>query len=66
MGVYGSSTFYQGEPVTPDPHTAPPSSQCTPVSSVGRVLAANYSIQSSGPSGAYADLGYLVWLIIGS
>lgn len=29
MGVYGTSTFYQGEPVTPPAHPIPSSSSCT-------------------------------------
>lgn len=29
MGVYGTSTFYQGEPVTPSAHPIPSSSSCT-------------------------------------
>ncbi|TBU28064.1 hypothetical protein BD311DRAFT_739549 [Dichomitus squalens] len=28
MGVYGTSTFHQGQPSTPDAHPAPPKSQC--------------------------------------
>ncbi|KAF8348535.1 hypothetical protein F5887DRAFT_1157007 [Amanita rubescens] len=35
MGVYGSSTFHQGEPSTPPAHPAPSSSSCTTVSSIG-------------------------------
>ncbi|ELU44250.1 carbohydrate-binding module family 13 protein [Rhizoctonia solani AG-1 IA] len=35
MGIYGSSTFHQGDPSTPQPHAAPKSSSCTSVSSVG-------------------------------
>ncbi|QRW02748.1 ricin-type beta-trefoil lectin domain protein [Ceratobasidium sp. AG-Ba] len=35
MGVYGSSTFHQGDPVTPAAHPAPGSSSCKAVSSVG-------------------------------
>jgi len=34
MGVYGGSTFHQGDGATPPPHPAPPSSSCTPISSV--------------------------------
>ncbi|KAF8635389.1 hypothetical protein AX15_000392 [Amanita polypyramis BW_CC] len=35
MGVYGTSTFYQGEPTTPPAHPIPSSSSCTTVSSIG-------------------------------
>ncbi|KAH7335558.1 hypothetical protein B0J17DRAFT_670622 [Rhizoctonia solani] len=34
MGIYGSSTFHQGDPSTPQPHPAPKSSSCTSVSSI--------------------------------
>ena len=34
MGVYGSSTFFQGQPVTPPAHPAPSSSSCTPLSTI--------------------------------
>lgn len=34
-GVYGGSTFRQGDPTTPAPHPAGATSQCTPVSSIG-------------------------------
>jgi hypothetical protein len=35
MGVYGSSTFYQGEPTTPDAHTPGATSKCSTVSTIG-------------------------------
>ncbi|KAK0196345.1 hypothetical protein F5146DRAFT_920784 [Armillaria mellea] len=35
MGVYGTSTFHQGEASTPAPHPIPSSSQCTTVSAIG-------------------------------
>ncbi|KAJ7067883.1 hypothetical protein C8F01DRAFT_1116102 [Mycena amicta] len=35
MGVYGTSTFHQGDAVTPDPHPAPSSSSCATVSTLG-------------------------------
>ncbi|KEP54830.1 carbohydrate-binding module family 13 protein [Rhizoctonia solani 123E] len=34
MGIYGSSTFHQGDPSTPQPHPAPKSSSCKSVSSI--------------------------------
>ncbi|XP_006463015.1 hypothetical protein AGABI2DRAFT_43698, partial [Agaricus bisporus var. bisporus H97] len=35
MGVYGSSTFFQGQPATPPPHPAPSSSNCMTTSTIG-------------------------------
>ncbi|PBK60254.1 hypothetical protein ARMSODRAFT_898286 [Armillaria solidipes] len=35
MGVYGTSTFHQGDASTPAPHTIPSSSQCTAISAIG-------------------------------
>ncbi|KAJ7229121.1 hypothetical protein GGX14DRAFT_488077, partial [Mycena pura] len=35
MGVYGTSTFHQGDPVTPDAHPAPSRTSCTTVTSIG-------------------------------
>ena len=37
MGVYGTSTFFQGEPVTPSAHPAPASSECTFLSTIGNL-----------------------------
>ncbi|KAF9032653.1 hypothetical protein BDZ89DRAFT_984206 [Hymenopellis radicata] len=34
MGVYGASTFHQGDAATPDAHPAPSSSQCAGVGSI--------------------------------
>ena len=34
MGVYGTSTWYQGVDPTPDPHPAPSSSNCKPLPTV--------------------------------
>ncbi|KAG9123111.1 hypothetical protein FRC07_000219 [Ceratobasidium sp. 392] len=34
IGIYGSSTFQQGQGATPPAHPIPPSSQCTPYSTV--------------------------------
>ncbi|KAI0337992.1 hypothetical protein BDW22DRAFT_1338714 [Trametopsis cervina] len=47
MGVYGGSTFHQGDPATPPAHPAPPSSLCTPLSTIG-----NLAASSSGASSA--------------
>ncbi|KAK0467583.1 hypothetical protein IW261DRAFT_1346176 [Armillaria novae-zelandiae] len=35
MGVYGTSTFHQGDTSTPDAHPVPSSSQCTTISAIG-------------------------------
>ncbi|KAJ3501165.1 hypothetical protein NLJ89_g9464 [Agrocybe chaxingu] len=35
MGVYGMSTFFQGQPVTPSAHARPSSSSCTTLSTIG-------------------------------
>lgn len=35
MGVYGSSTFHQGDGPTPAPHPVPKSSSCTTMKTVG-------------------------------
>lgn len=43
MGVYGSSTFYQGDAVTPDAHSPGGSSMCTTLSTIG---SGNEAIQS--------------------
>ena len=53
MGVYGTSTFYQGEPSTPPPHPVPSSSQCTSVSTLGGTV---LTTSTSGSSGAYTFL----------
>lgn len=34
MGVYGGSTFHQGDPVTPEAHAAPSSSSCVTTSTI--------------------------------
>lgn len=39
MGVYGASTWYQGQPGTPAAHAAPATSSCTTTASLTQVLA---------------------------
>lgn len=39
IGIYGSSTFQQGQGATPPAHPIPPSSQCTPYSTVKNGMA---------------------------
>jgi len=54
MGVYGSSTFHQGDGATPPPHPAPPTSQCTPLSTIGGSVSTSTPPMSSAttpPSG---------------
>ncbi|KAI0078570.1 hypothetical protein K474DRAFT_882344 [Panus rudis PR-1116 ss-1] len=55
MGVYGGSTFHQGEPVTPAPHPAPSSSQCVTVSTIGNNLAASSSANATSVSSSVAS-----------
>ncbi|KAF8069106.1 hypothetical protein FPV67DRAFT_1105941 [Lyophyllum atratum] len=51
MGVYGASTFHQGEPVTPSAHPVPSSSSCAPLSTIGNGLfATGSSTTTAGPS----------------
>ena len=38
MGVYGGSTFHQGEGATPAPHDAPSSSNCKTSSTIGNTF----------------------------
>ncbi|KAL4245453.1 macrophage activating glycoprotein [Abortiporus biennis] len=40
MGVYGTSTFFQGQPATPAAHPAPASSQCVPFQTIANGVAA--------------------------
>lgn len=59
MGVYGASTFHQGDPVTPPAHAAPATSQCTPTSTIGNGLAvsATTTSTSSGVSATTTSVG---------
>jgi len=50
MGVYGTSTFYQGQGATPPPHPAPSSSECTPVSTIGGIVSSSSLPPSSSLS----------------
>lgn len=47
MGVYGTSTFFQGDAVTPDAHSAPSSSSCATTDGLGIGLAASIPSQTS-------------------
>ncbi|KAI1794319.1 hypothetical protein LXA43DRAFT_883834 [Ganoderma leucocontextum] len=48
MGVYGTSTWFQGQNPTPPAHPAPATSSCVPTSTIGNGLAV--STTSSGAS----------------
>ncbi|RDB28045.1 hypothetical protein Hypma_002193 [Hypsizygus marmoreus] len=50
MGIYGASTFHQGEPTTPSAHPAPSSSSCASLSTIGNGLVATGTTTSAGPS----------------
>lgn len=56
MGVYGTSTFHQGDPVTPSAHPAPSSSLCTPLGTIGNIAqgtsSASVASMSSAVSGS--------------
>jgi len=59
MGVYGASTFHQGDPVTPPAHAAPASSQCTTTSTIanGLAVSATTTSTSSGVSATTTSVG---------
>ncbi|KAG6906544.1 hypothetical protein DXG01_013252 [Tephrocybe rancida] len=57
MGVYGASTFHQGEPVTPLAHPVPPSSSCTPLSTIANGIVA---IPTSTPPSATLTSGSIL------
>ena len=61
MGVYGGSTFRQGEAETPAAHPPPSSSMCTTVSSIGN-LATSSSASNSGSTTVSLFELYLVCL----
>lgn len=46
MGVYGASTFHQGDGRTPPPHPAPPTSSCTTLSTIGNSV----SVSGAAPT----------------
>ncbi|KAL0577187.1 hypothetical protein V5O48_004785 [Marasmius crinis-equi] len=59
MGVYGGSTFFQGQPNTPAAHPAPSSSNCQKVATIsnGQVTASGASSASTTASGAKTTSG---------
>ncbi|PWN88535.1 hypothetical protein FA10DRAFT_268718 [Acaromyces ingoldii] len=50
QGIYGDSTFRQGEAVTPEAHPPAPSSNCQPISTISHGLLIATSSSSSTPS----------------
>lgn len=52
QGIYGSSTFRQGDPVTPSAHPAPASSQCSTIRTISHGLLVAGQSQSSSTSSA--------------
>lgn len=53
MGVYGGSTFFQGQPATPAAHPAPSSSSCTTFSTIGNgffISGTSVSTQTATPT----------------
>ncbi len=50
MGIYGTSTFSQGQPSTPPAHPIPSSSLCTTVSTIGNFAASQASSSTSSVS----------------
>ncbi|KAI0045028.1 hypothetical protein FA95DRAFT_1561593 [Auriscalpium vulgare] len=53
MGVYGASTFHQGDGATPAPHPAPATSACTPFQTISNgAVSQSSSATPSSASGA--------------
>ncbi|KAF8593820.1 hypothetical protein BDV93DRAFT_610938 [Ceratobasidium sp. AG-I] len=52
MGIYGSSTFHQGDPATPAAHPAPGSSSCKAVSTIGNAPATTSVTSTSAATSA--------------
>jgi len=50
MGVYGASTFQQGQPVTPAAHPAPPSSSCVALPTISNGFVATSAAASTTPT----------------
>ncbi|KAI9441681.1 hypothetical protein H4582DRAFT_1403060 [Lactarius indigo] len=47
MGVYGASTFHQGDGRTPPPHPAPPTSSCTTVTTIGNSVSVSGAVPTN-------------------
>ncbi|PIL23120.1 hypothetical protein GSI_14429 [Ganoderma sinense ZZ0214-1] len=52
MGVYGTSTWFQGVNPTPSAHPAPATSSCVPTSTIGNGLAASATSSGASASGS--------------
>ncbi|TFY77665.1 hypothetical protein EWM64_g6347 [Hericium alpestre] len=50
MGVYGQSTFHQGEPATPAAHPAPATSGCVTKTAIGNGMSVSGAVQTSTPA----------------
>ncbi|KAH9037106.1 hypothetical protein EDB85DRAFT_656751 [Lactarius pseudohatsudake] len=60
MGVYGGSTFHQGDPATPPGHPAPATSSCSTTSSIGNNLAV------TGVNSSTSSTPHLLWVALPS
>jgi len=49
MGIYGTSTFRQGQPATPGPHPKPATSSCTKTASLTQIAAVASPTSAGGP-----------------
>ncbi len=63
MGVYGSSTFSQGDAVTPDAHSPGASSMCTTLSTIG---SGNEAIQSGSANATTTTISNSTTIITSS
>ncbi len=66
MGVYGASTFHQGDAVTPDAHPAPASSKCAGVGSISNGAATLSIPATTTASHSSLDLTVFTTLFISS
>ncbi|KAF7426229.1 hypothetical protein PC9H_008596 [Pleurotus ostreatus] len=59
MGIYGASTFHQGEPATPAAHPRPKTSGCVPIATIGGDAAppASSSVIPSSSSAPTSTVG---------
>src|SRR6266702_911851 len=56
MGVYGGSTFHQGDGRTPPPHPAPPTSSCTTVTTIGNSVSVSGAAPTNSTSSPVGPL----------
>ncbi|KAF5311021.1 hypothetical protein D9619_007903 [Psilocybe cf. subviscida] len=50
MGVYGTSTFHQGQPATPAAHPVPSSSRCQALNTIGNGIAISSTLPPAPPT----------------